>query len=719
MKHKIFLSSFIAAFGLMFCSLILGQAPEIEWENTIRADSPDYIKGMAPTDDGGFIIAAESSSPVAKDKTLPSLGGTDYWIIKLKPSGGIKWQKVFGGNLNDDPYAVAETADGGYVIGGTSYSGISGNKTENTNGGTDFWVVKVSSTGTLLWQNTIGGVANDNLFDLTATLDGGVALIGQSSSGISGDKTEAVVGGTGDYDYWVVKLDVSGNIEWQNTIGGTSGDIGGSITQLPDGSYIIGGISWSGATGDKSESNIGGNDMWVLKISSTGNIIWQNTIGTADYEYQCEVKPTEDGGFILGSSAYQVASGDKTETGHSMDYWVLKLNAVGEISWQNTIIGFVDDYLSDIIPTSDGGYLVGGVSYSSAGFDKSEDRLNIDPDLADLWIVKLNNVGNIVWENTIGGDGDEFLYGSIAQADDGGYIIGASSGSSSSFDKSENSNNEDLWLIKIFADSCTPASEVCNGIDDDCNGLVDDGIVETCSIIADGLTSFCPGGSVNLTATYSGTDIQWFVNGFVIGGAAAASYAANSKGTYTAMTSSACGTALSNEIFVNVYKNPSAFISPDGPTIFCAGESVHMNVTPVGGCTYQWYKGATALAGEIGLSYTATTSGNYKCRVTKAATGCYKNSNAIAVSVPCREGDNITQSNFSLYPNPANNFITIETDFSTEKTIYITDAIGQIVKTITTSESNITIDLQGIASGVYFIKMEDGISLVTQKFVKQ
>ncbi|MGB4931186.1 MAG: T9SS type A sorting domain-containing protein, partial [Chitinophagales bacterium] len=131
------------------------------------------------------------------------------------------------------------------------------------------------------------------------------------------------------------------------------------------------------------------------------------------------------------------------------------------------------------------------------------------------------------------------------------------------------------------------------------------------------------------------------------------------------------------------------------------------------------YKGANPIAGATSLTYTATTSGNYKCRVIKAATGCYKNSNAIGVSVPCREGDNITQSNFSLYPNPANNFITIETDFSTEKTICITDALGQIVKTITTSENNITIDLQGVAAGVYFIKMEDGINSVTQKFVKQ
>ena len=224
---------------------------------------------------------------------------------------------------------------------------------------------------------------------------------------------------------------------------------------------------------------------------------------------------------------------------------------------------------------------------------------------------------------------------------------------------------------------------------------------------------------MSLTATYSGATVQWKKNGTNIPGATSATYNVTTKGNYTCVTTSACDTVESTSIFVNVIKNPNASISAGGPTTFCAGGSVVLTEVAVAGCTFQWYKGATPIAGATSLTYTATTSGNYKCRVTKAATGCYKNSNAIAVSVPCREGDNIIENTFSLYPNPANNFITIETDFSTEKTIYITDALGQIVKTITTSENNITIDLLGIASGIYFIKMEDGINSVTQKFVKK
>lgn len=263
------------------------------------------------------------------------------------------------------------------------------------------------------------------------------------------------------------------------------------------------------------------------------------------------------------------------------------------------------------------------------------------------------------------------------------------------------------------------AAEVCNGIDDNCNGTADDGVAETISISAGGATTFCSGGSVVLTAVHSGASLQWKKNGVNIPGATGVNYTVTKTGDYTCQTTSACGTATSTVITVVVNKLPSASISAGGPTTFCAGGSVTLTETPVGGSSYQWYKGATAIPGATTTTYIATTTGNYKCRVTKTATGCFKNSNTIAVSVVCREGDVLAGSSFQLYPNPASDFITIETDLAREKTFYLTDALGQILQTITTSENTITIDLNNISSGVYFIKMEDGVNAVTQKFIKQ
>jgi hypothetical protein len=174
-------------------------------------------------------------------------------------------------------------------------------------------------------------------------------------------------------------------------------------------------------------------------------------------------------------------------------------------------------------------------------------------------------------------------------------------------------------------------------IDDNCDGLVDNGVVETVNISAGGPTTFCQGGSVVLTATYSGASLQWKKNGVDIVGATSShilqqlqEHMLQLRQVYVVLTST--------EISVVANKNPTAAITAGGPTTFCSGGSVVLTANAGGGLSYQWYKGATAIAGATSINYTATTTGNYKCRVTKTATGCFKNSNAISVSVTCKSG---------------------------------------------------------------------------------
>ena len=467
---------------------------------------------------------------------------------------------------------------------------------------------------------------------------------GESWSGISGDKTEASWGSS---DYWVVKLNSSGAIEWQNTIGGSSTDYLYSLQQTSDGGYILGGWSQSGLTGDKTEASMGGSDYWVVKLNSSGAIEWQNTLGGGGEDKLYSLQQTTDGGYLLGGHSYSGISGDKTEVplGGS-DYWVVKLNSSGAIEWQNTIGGSSEDFLLSFQQTTDGGYILGGYSSSGISGVKNEALLGG----YDYWVVKLNSSGVIEWQNTIGGSSDDYLL-SLQQTTDDGYILGGYSISGISGDKTETSLGfYDYWVVKLEGD-CTPITEICNTLDDNCNGLIDDGVVETISISAGGATTFCQGGSVILTASHSGTSLQWKKNGVNISGATSLNYTATQKATYSCQTTSICGTATSTGIYVNVNKNPAASITAGGATTFCAGGSVTLTEFPSAGCSYQWYKGALLVGGATSTTYTATVSGNYKCRVIKTATGCYKNSNTITVSVPCKEGEVIKDIN--IYPNPA------------------------------------------------------------------
>ena len=188
----------------------------------------------------------------------------DYWVTKINSAGSIQWEKSIGGNDLDELKSIQLTTDGGYIIGGSSFSNISGDKTENKRGFEDFWIVKLGSSGNIQWQKTIGGINHDYLYSIEQSPDGGYITGGFSSSNISGDKTE---NSKGFEDYWLVKLDASGNILWQKTIGGNGDDELRSLQITADGGFILAGSSLSDISGDKTENSWGASDYWILKYS--------------------------------------------------------------------------------------------------------------------------------------------------------------------------------------------------------------------------------------------------------------------------------------------------------------------------------------------------------------------------------------------------------------------------------------------------------------------
>src|SRR5690606_14808104 len=294
----------------------------------------------------------------------------------------ILWQRTIGGSGDEHVTIAIETTDGGFIVGGYSNSNISGEKTENSRGGKDYWVLKFDSSGNIEWQKTIGGDQDDRLADAKQTPDDGYILVGSSASNLSGDKTENSRGGA---DYWIIKLDATGNIIWQRTLGGDANDRANEVELTYDGNYLIGGTSNSSISGDRTVSNNGYPDAWILKLDESGNIIWQRGHQFLVNFFLGALKITNDGGYIIGGTS-----------GSNESYSFMKLDANGNTIWEKYYGGDGWDAFTHLILTSDGGYMAIGFSDSDASGDKTDDSKG-GP---DYWILKLDANGAIEWQKT-------------------------------------------------------------------------------------------------------------------------------------------------------------------------------------------------------------------------------------------------------------------------------------------------------------------------------
>ncbi|MBK7442830.1 MAG: T9SS type A sorting domain-containing protein [Bacteroidetes bacterium] len=696
---------FLLSLFLIPCSF--AQAPDIEWEN-LFCDG-EYEVSFVLTPDGGAVVITSTFAPICNEKNETGNGGLDYWIYKIDASGALVWQSVLGGSGDDRPYSINLTADGGYIVAGTSNSPISGDKTEPNHNFlgpyyTDMWILKLDATGNIIWQNTIGGNNNESIPYIEQISTGEYILSCTSYSPLSGDKMEGTIGGTGASDYWILKLNSTGNIIWQNTIGGNETETIRSVHQTTDGGFICTGSSSSGISGDKTKPLIGATDYWIIKLNNSGNIKWQKTIGSLNFDYAVDIIVEPDGTYTLGGYS----------DGFYTPYFeIIKLNSTGTVLSDKTIETGEDSKMRSISKTLDGGYIIGGTTNISGPPCNSYGW-----ECWNLWVIKTNSLGIMQWNKALG-SGDDDGQAFVKETAEGEYLVTGFAGIDEEGDISDKESlYPGTWIVKLNDSICTPSIELCNSFDDNCNGIIDEDITESITVSAGGPTTFCSGGSVLLSATtYTGPSLQWKKNGEDISGATSSTYFATATGIYTCETSSACAFAISEWVEVTVNKNPNASISAGGPTTFCAGSSVILTEVAVAGCTYQWYKGASPIAGATSLTYNATTSGNYKCRVTKTATGCYKNSNAIAVSVPCREGEMIGNE-ISVYPNPASNNISIITKSNELKTIEIFDAIGNKIIIISTEEIKVELNIEKYAPGVYFILIQENGVVNSTKIIK-
>ena len=347
----------------------------------------------------------------------------------------------FGGSGDDTARSIIETTDGGFAILGFSNStdGDLLNKTLNVN---DYWLLKLDANGNIEWQRTYGGSGDDRGQKVVQTRDGGYAITGfaQSADG-DGSRNE------GFHDNWIVRLDSSGNILWEKSFGFSGHDHSYDIVETADGGFFFSGfLDVTSSNGDggglsafNSNAAHGVGEFWGTKLDANGEIEWRRFFGGSNNDRSFGVITAFDGGYIL-TGASESNDFDISNNKGSYDFWIVKVDKNGTMEWERSFGGTGIEQSQDIAKTADGNYVIVGNTFSN---DTQVTKNNGE---ADIWLIKINEQGELLWEQNFGGSSFEDAH-SISLMTDGGFLIAGNSRSSDN-DVTENFGENDFWCIK-------------------------------------------------------------------------------------------------------------------------------------------------------------------------------------------------------------------------------------------------------------------------------
>ncbi len=361
------------------------------------ADS-DEAYSLISTQDGGYALVGLTKSY--------GEGEADFWLIKTDNQGVVQWNQTYGGPSFDVAYSVIQTEDYGFALAGRTSSYGSGYN--------DFWLVKTDTKGKAQWNRTYGGENSDELRSAIHTQDGGFVLVGYTESY-----------GAGGWDFWLLKTDVNGIIQWNQTYGGSANEWAQSVTQTPDLGYIITGFK---LVQSDSTTNY---DIWVVKTDPFGIAQWNYTYGGSADDQAHSIIQTQDNGLAIVGYTSSFGAG-------KADMWLLKTDANGIIQWNQTYGGSSDDVAYNIIQNQDDTFTLIGYTFS---YGMGEN---------DMWLVTTDYNGEVQSNQTYGGPRYDEAY-SLIEINAGSYAI---VGYTTSFGEGKS----DMWLVMAIGQNKTDQS---------------------------------------------------------------------------------------------------------------------------------------------------------------------------------------------------------------------------------------------------------------------
>lgn len=408
----------------------------LDFAQTFGGAKNEVLYSVEKTTDGGYIVAGytQSNDSDFSTKTNESF---DFLVSKFTSENVLEWQKTFGGSEDDRAADVIETKDGGYAILG--YSKSSDVDVSENAGGKDFWLLKISNNGNLLWEETFGFSGADYGTSLLETKDGGFLITGVldvSSSGGEGNSKSTEIQHAGG-DYWAIKTDSSGNLQWSKFFGGSLTELPLGVVETVDNNFII--VGSSDSDDFNIENNKGTYDFWLIKISATGELLLEKSFGGSSIDEARAITATNDGNFIVVGDT-RSSDADVSVNNGAADVWLIKVSTEGALIWEKTIGGSSFDVARAVSQTQDNGFLIAGSSRSlDNGFENKGQN--------DALIIKIDADGNVLWQKTIGGSEIDFLYDVVELNNKSIIAVGESN--SSDQDISENKGFTDALIIQL------------------------------------------------------------------------------------------------------------------------------------------------------------------------------------------------------------------------------------------------------------------------------
>lgn len=355
------------------------------WEEVIGGRLDDEAHAVAEMPGGGYAIAGHTRSHGARNR--------DAWILRLNAHGKVVWQQVIGGPLTEKIFGIAATPDGGVIVAGKTYSVGAG--------GSDALIARFSPSGALLWQRTYGGPHNDDARALVPLTDGGFVIVGSK-------------GGQDDDDVWVIAVDARGEKLWDRTHGTVGEDGAVSVTEASGGGFAVAGYS--------QRPGLSNFDNWVIRLSETGNMLWQRHFARGVFSTGTAISAAPDGGFFVAGISQERSPRDSKS-------WVIRLADDGTTLWQRLSRDEGSNEAWGAAPTLDGGVVVVSAA-QFGGLGESNARL-----------VRFTPDGEIVWSRLIGGRSWERPTAVITTSDGGILVTGYTTGRGAGF--------QDVWVVRL------------------------------------------------------------------------------------------------------------------------------------------------------------------------------------------------------------------------------------------------------------------------------